>query len=103
MFRLPRGFTRIYAFLVGTILFVLSVLAVRAESVLNFPRLSFEPNTLTGIAVVNPTSQDASVTFTAYGADGEPLAGEGFKNPVQLSVKSNQQISKRPRWWEGWE
>ncbi|HEY3129262.1 MAG TPA: hypothetical protein VGL91_07375 [Acidobacteriota bacterium] len=68
--------------------------SLQASSTLNFPRLSFEPNTLTGIAIVNPSSQDAVVTITAYGADGQPLAGNGFQNPAQVTVRSNQQFSK---------
>ncbi len=67
---------------------------VQAASTLNFPRLSFEPSTLTGVAIVNPSSQDAVVTITAYGPDGQPLAGSGFQNPVQVTVRSNQQFSR---------
>ncbi len=45
-----------------------------AASVLDFPRLTFEPDVLTGIAITNPNSEDATVVLTAYGADGSVLA-----------------------------
>ncbi|HEV8132694.1 MAG TPA: leucine-rich repeat domain-containing protein [Acidobacteriota bacterium] len=68
--------------------------SAQADSVLNFPRLSFEQNTFTGIALVNPSGQSAVVTFTAYGADGNLLAGSGFHNPAQITVPPNQQIAR---------
>ncbi len=43
---------------------------IQAASTLNFPRLSFEAGTLTGLAIVNPNDQSADVTLTAYHADG---------------------------------
>jgi uncharacterized repeat protein (TIGR01451 family) len=69
--------------------------SVQASSTLNFPRLSFEQNTLTGIAIVNPSSQDAAVILTAYGTDGQPLSGSGFQNPVPVTVRANQQFSRQ--------
>ncbi len=71
-----------------------AALCVEARSVLNFPRLSFEQNTLTGIAIVNPTDQLAVVTLTAYGADGRLLSGSGLQNPVQITIGSRQQIAQ---------
>ncbi len=38
-----------------------------AASALNFPRLSGVRDELTGIALVNPNNQLATVIFTAYG------------------------------------
>ncbi|HEY3130293.1 MAG TPA: hypothetical protein VGL91_12610 [Acidobacteriota bacterium] len=73
---------------------ILRMLEVRADSVLNFPRLSFESNTFTGIAIVNPSPQAALVTLTAYGTDGRPVSASGFKNPAQLTVPANQQVAK---------
>lgn len=66
--------------------------ALRAESVLNFPRLSSEQDSLTGVAIVNPSSETALVTITAYGIDGQPLTG--INNPVQINIQSNQQFSR---------
>ena len=64
---------------------------LQAESTLNFPRLSFDPTTFTGIAIVNPTDQDATVILTAYGEDGQSLAG--IMNPAEIMVAANQQFS----------
>ena len=61
-------------------------------SALNFPRLSFEENALTGVAIVNPSDEDAVVVFTAYGEDGQPLTG--INNPVQEIIPANQQFGK---------
>ena len=47
--------------------------AAQAASTLNFPRLSFESATLTGLAIVNPNDQSADVTLTAYNEDGSVL------------------------------
>jgi internalin A len=65
--------------------------ALQAESTLNFPRLSFDPTTFTGIAIVNPTDEDATVTLTAYGEDGTPVAG--VTNPTEILVAANQQFA----------
>lgn len=47
-------------------------------SVLDFPRLAFLPDRITGIAIVNPNNQDAPVDLVAYGADGQILAETSF-------------------------
>jgi hypothetical protein len=70
----------------------LSGVTLQAQSTLNFPRLSFEANALTGIAIVNPADTDAVVTFTAYGADGEPVAG--MTDPEPVTILAGQQFSK---------
>ena len=67
---------------------------LHAESYLSFPRLPADPETLTGIAIVNPTPGDAKVTLTAYGFDGAPLAGPGISNPVSVTVPANQQVTR---------
>ncbi|MFQ5739796.1 MAG: DUF5719 family protein [Acidobacteriota bacterium] len=72
---------------------VLSLSAVGASSELNFPRLSFEENTVTALAVVNPGAQDAEVKLTVYGSDGQVLQGEGFQNPTDITVAANHQFS----------
>ncbi len=89
--------------------------AAQASSTLIFPRLSFGPEDLTGIAVVNPGDETASVTFTAYGVNGQVLAGEGsstastgqpetppqsappqgaFTNPVSFDILAGQQFAR---------
>lgn len=64
---------------------------LQAEKSLNFPRLSFEENTLTGVAIVNLSHQDAVVTLTAYDADGQWL--KGAQNPVEITVPAGRQIA----------
>ena len=67
---------------------------VYADSILNFPRLSFEPNTSIGTAFVNPSDQDALVIVTAYNSDGNLSSAGGFQNPAQIIVPARRQVSK---------
>jgi hypothetical protein len=71
-----------------------SALFARGASTLNFPKLAFESDTFVGIAIVNPTGQEATVTLTAYDTAGRLVAGTGFVNPVVVTIKANQQIAK---------
>ncbi|MDA2932820.1 hypothetical protein MYX82_00600 [Acidobacteria bacterium AH-259-D05] len=64
--------------------------SLQAASTLNFPRLSFDQDTFLGVAIVNPSDQDAVVTMTAYGENGQPVTG--IDNPVQKTVPANQQL-----------
>ena len=66
---------------------------LQASSTLNFPRLSFENDTITGIAIVNPSADTAEVTITAYGDDGQLLSGTGISNPVSISIPAEEQYS----------
>ena len=82
----------------------------QASSTLIFPRLSFAPQDLTGIAIVNPGEETASVTFTAYGVNGPVLGAEGsaqtadseggqqlqgvFTNPVIVDILAGQQFAE---------
>lgn len=50
-----------------------------AQTILNFPRVVSSPEVFTGIAVVNPTPGAATVTFTAYEADGTLVTGTGWR------------------------
>ncbi len=82
--------------------------AAQASSTLIFPRLSFGPRDLIGIAVVNPGEETASVTFTAYGVDGLVLTagsttGEtegdgqpqgGFQNMVEVDIAAGEQFAE---------
>ena len=63
-----------------------------ASSILNFPRLSFDPNTFTGVALVNPSNEDALVTLTAYGENGQLVTG--IDNPVQVVVQAQTQLAQ---------
>ena len=44
------------------------------------------------MAIVNPSGQDATITVTAYGVDGQPLTG--ISNPVEIMVPANQQLAR---------
>ena len=82
----------------------------QASSTLIFPRLSFAPQDRTGIAIVNPGDETASVTFTAYGVDGQQLAAENssqtagsdegagpqgaFTNPVSFDILAGRQFAQ---------
>ena len=90
--------------------FLLLVGTVQASSTLIFPRLSFAPQDLTGIAIVNPGEETASVTFTAYGVSGQILSAEGsaqtadtegeqqpqgaFTNPAFVDILAGQQFAR---------
>jgi len=80
-----------WLFLLGSLLLPAPLLA---SSTLIFPRASFDPNLITGIAIANPTGQDAAVTITAYGVDGQPLSGAGMQNPAQITVPADQQVAR---------
>ena len=67
--------------------------SLRAESVLNFPRLSFAQDLLTGVAISNPTEKDALLTLTAYGAYGQLVEGPDIRNPIEISVNRREQRS----------
>ena len=65
---------------------------IQGASTLNFPRLSFETATLTGLAIVNPNDQTADITLTAFNADGGLLPGV---NSVGAPLKPT-------RSWRSW-
>ncbi len=66
--------------------------SLEAAATLIFPRLGFETASFTGIAFVNPTGLEATLTITALGPDGTPLSGgQEFRNPVELKVPPFQQ------------
>jgi hypothetical protein len=85
---------KVRAYALPLLSLLISAAAAHAASTLNFPRLAFETASFTGIAIANPSATDAAVTLTAYGEDGKVLAGSGFVNPAQLTIKANQQIAK---------
>ena len=58
---------------------------------MNFPFLTFEKDTITGVAIVNLGEEDAQVEVTAYVSGGQLLQGEGIENPVALEVKAGTQ------------
>ena len=93
-----------------TLLFFLLAGTAQASSTLIFPRLSFAPQDLTGIAIGDPGSETASVTFTAYGVTGQILSAGGssqkadsdaglhpqgaFTNPVSVDILAGQNVAE---------
>ena len=65
----------------------------RPSSELNFVYLTFRNNTLIGVAIYNPSDQDAELTFTAYDDDGNVVQAQGLQNPVQFMVKAREQFA----------
>ena len=47
---------------------------VSGASILDFPLLSFNPDVILGVAILNPTTSIAEVRLTAYTSEGEVLA-----------------------------
>ena len=64
---------------------------LEARSILNFPFLTFQQDTITGVAIVNLGEEDAHLEVTAYVSGGQLLEGQGITNPVQLEVKAGTQ------------
>ncbi len=62
-----------------------------AKSELHFARASFSPNTITGLAIVNPNEESASVTLTAYDFQGKLV--EASRNPLQVVVGAGTQYA----------
>lgn len=65
-----------------------------AESILNFPRIDLDPQKLTGIAIVNPSTSAATVTLSLYQPDGELAKLNGKSNPLQISVGPESQYAR---------
>ena len=78
------------------ILAIFGVLAsfTSGQSRLIFPRLSFEEGTLTGIALLNPNSTSASVTFAAYDDTGRLIEASGFENRRQIAIAAGLQFAE---------
>src|SRR5687768_8111941 len=66
--------------------------AQSVRSVLNFARTTVNERVNAGIAVTNPSSAYADVTFTLYGLDGNPVTS-GLVNPVRYRVAPKGQVS----------
>jgi uncharacterized repeat protein (TIGR01451 family) len=75
--------------------------AVFGASRLVFPRFSFDGGTLTGVAIVNPTGENASVTLTAYGPDGARIQAPGFRNPSVWQIDAGRQKAQLLHEWFG--
>lgn len=78
--------------LLSVLLVMVSGPALGAQELV-FPRFSFDPGTLTGLALANLGPNGVDVTLTAHGAAGEVLAGPGFQNPAVIRLESGQRIA----------
>jgi YVTN family beta-propeller protein len=79
--RLILGFVIVLVSLAGDVF---------GQSVLNFPRVISSQQTFTGIAVSNPSSLQASVTFAAFQADGT-----AFQNPRTVTIPAGGQYARQ--------
>ncbi len=61
----------------------------QAQSVLNFPRISIDSTSFTGVAIANPGPADASVVLTLRGPDGQILT-----DPLNVTVPAGQQFAR---------
>ena len=57
-----------------------------AQTVLNFPRVITSAQSFTGLSVVNPTTAEVPVTFSAFQPDGS-----SFKTPVTVTIPAGGQ------------
>ena len=64
------------------------VQVVHGGSTLNFPRVSFDPNIVTGIAILNPNQETASLSLTPYGEEGQPLL-----DSVTITIEPGRQFA----------
>jgi hypothetical protein len=64
------------------------------QTVLNFPRVISSNDVITGLAVTNPTSSEASISFTAFDPSGNPPTGTNVQNPVTAKIPPGGQFSK---------
>ncbi|HLH29934.1 MAG TPA: IPT/TIG domain-containing protein, partial [Terriglobia bacterium] len=63
------------------------------QSVLNFPRVISTPQSFTGLAISNPTSAEASITFTAFQPDGTLFTSAGGQNPLTVTIPAGGQYA----------
>lgn len=79
---------------VPSFLATLVLSAAAGQSVLNFPRISSEHETLTGIAFVNPSAAPATIRITLYRESGEILDEAGLQNPVEWQIQPGHQLAR---------
>ena len=64
------------------------------QTVLNFPRIVSSADAVTSISVVNPTSQEVSITLTAFESSGSPLVIAGVSNPFTATIPAGGNYSR---------
>lgn len=68
--------------------------AQEPELFLIFPRVKQDENTLTGLALANPTTQPAQVSLILVDNSGNLIEGPGITNPRELTIAPNQQVAQ---------
>ena len=91
----PRDHVHFISLLTVLVAVLLGAVRVDAQSVLNFPRVLSSETVFTGVAIGNPTSGEATVTLTAYGADG--TLAEGGENPTTVTIAAGGQLARQHR------
>ncbi len=67
--------------------------AAHAQSVLHFSRVISDPTIFTGLAISNPSTQNATLTLRALDPDGTLWAGSAT-NPVSVSLPAGGQYTR---------
>jgi len=85
---------RTVAFLTAVTFVLICPGIAAAQTVLNLPRVISNSSLFTGLGIGNPTTANASVTFTAFLPDGTQLSAPGLQNPVTLQIPAGGQAAK---------
>ena len=88
MFRLPN--LRIMMFAIAITL-VVGGLPLHGENILYLPTLQGANAAAVGLALVNPTRSDTTMTLTARDYSGSIVQGPGIMNPVTLNIPAVSQ------------
>src|SRR5437867_1198897 len=88
MFRLPS--LRITMFAIALTVIV-SELPLHGENILYLPALQGANAVDLGVALVNPTLSETTVTLTARNYNGNVVQGAGIMNPVTLKISALSQ------------
>src|SRR5262245_16760787 len=84
---------------VARLLFVLLVAALalplHAQENLFIPILKGKDDARIGVALANPTVNEAQINLTARSYDGSVIAGETIRNPVTLTLPASSQTGLR--------
>ena len=88
MFRLPS--LRITMFAIALTFFV-SELPLHGENILYLPTLQGANAVDLGLALVNPTRSESTITLTARDYNGNIVQGAGIMNPLTLKIPALSQ------------
>jgi DNA-binding beta-propeller fold protein YncE len=80
----------------------LTVVESVGERIGVIPNLQATVSTDMGIALTNPTNQEAIITLIARDFDGEIISGTGITNPARIVLPASMQTGLRSREVFGW-